>query len=158
MLDMKPYRIDLGLPRLLYLFKLLALCQTGVSSLCWKFSLCAGQWHCLQKQVHFPPKIELSKTGLCFAWLKNVSFFGLPLVLITGKNLNQHLIYISLFEPYLSSTVHKLSIKTIIKITTVITVVWEISMHQRLLGRVRLPAPKAFQHIKQPSFTDHTLL
>lgn len=68
----KPHILDLGLPPLIYLFKLFALCQTGVSSLCWKFSLCAGHWHCLQKQL---PITELQNTAVfCldddhFCWL-----------------------------------------------------------------------------------------
>lgn len=52
-LDAKPHRLDLGLPRRLCLFKLLALRQTGVSSLCQKFSLCAGGWLGPQKQLSF---------------------------------------------------------------------------------------------------------
>lgn len=35
--------------------------QTGVSSFCWKFSLCADHWHCLQKQLHRPAQPELQK-------------------------------------------------------------------------------------------------
>lgn len=56
MLHTKPHILDLGLPPLIYLFKLFELCQTGVSSICLKFSLCSGHWHCLQKQL---PKAEL---------------------------------------------------------------------------------------------------
>lgn len=117
--DMKPRIVVLGRPRLLCLFKLLASCQTQVSSLCWKFSLCAGHWHCLWKQLHFPPKTELSKTSLCFAWIADVLS---TISVITGKiwiKFNTHILAWTLLVLLCSQT----PIKTIIKIAVVITVV-----------------------------------
>lgn len=80
--DMKPHSFDLGLPHLLYLFKLFALCQTGVSSLCWKFSLCAGHWHCLQKHHHFPLNLSFQKQACVL--LGRRTFFT-TITVITGK-------------------------------------------------------------------------